>query len=130
MMDGLFTGTGGGDALALAAGQLIGLWHALAKLDCLQRLIARSCVRAPVPRKQRSSTLCSALARASRLNVWKTKPISLFRMWASSSSFISDTSRELRKYLPLDGVSRHPIRFIIVDFPDPDGPIMATYSPR
>src|ERR1035438_631792 len=30
----------------------------------------------------------------------------------------------------LEGVSRHPIRFMRVDFPEPDGPMMATYSPR
>ena len=28
------------------------------------------------------------------------------------------------------GVSRQPMRFISVDLPEPDGPMMATYSPR
>ena len=28
------------------------------------------------------------------------------------------------------GVSRQPIMFISVDLPEPDGPMMATYSPR
>ena len=28
-----------------------------------------------------------------------------------------------------EGKSKHPKMFIKVDFPDPDGPIMATYSP-
>ncbi len=32
--------------------------------------------------------------------------------------------------MPLLGVSRQPIRFIKVDLPEPDGPMMATYSPR
>ncbi len=32
--------------------------------------------------------------------------------------------------MPLLGVSRQPIRFISVDLPDPDGPMIATYSPR
>ncbi len=34
------------------------------------------------------------------------------------------------KYWPLVGVSRQPIRFMSVDLPEPDGPMMATYSPR
>ncbi len=71
-----------------------------------------------------------AVARGSRLNVWNTKPISLLRMRANSSSFISLTSRPLIKYWPLLGVSRQPIRFIIVDLPEPEGPMIATYSPR
>src|SRR5678816_3293569 len=75
-----------------------------------------------------SSTLCSAVERARRLKVWKTKPISLFRICANSSSFISLTSFSLNQYSPLVGVSRQPIRFINVDLPDPDGPMIATYS--
>ncbi len=75
-----------------------------------------------------SSTLCSEVARASRLKVWKTNPISLLRMRASSSSSSSLTSWPLSQYLPLDGVSRQPMRFISVDLPEPDGPMMATYS--
>ena len=31
--------------------------------------------------------------------------------------------------MPRLGVSRQPIRFISVDLPDPDGPMIATYSP-
>src|SRR5579862_262797 len=49
-------------------------------------------------------------------------------MRASSSSFSSLTRWPLSQYLPLDGVSRQPIRFISVDLPEPDGPMMATYS--
>ena len=30
--------------------------------------------------------------------------------------------------LPLEGVSRQPMRFIRVDLPEPEGPMMATYS--
>ena len=71
----------------------------------------------------------SAVARGSRLNVWKTKPISRLRTAASSSSFISETTLPRSTYLPFDGVSRHPMRFISVDLPEPDGPMTATYSP-
>src|SRR6266566_4579279 len=51
-------------------------------------------------------------------------------MYASSSSSSALTSRPASQYLPEVGVSRHPIRFINVDLPEPDGPMMATYSPR
>src|ERR1700728_1912073 len=71
-----------------------------------------------------SSTFCRAVARASRLKVWKTKPISLLRMRASWSSSSSLTSWPFSQYLPLEGVSRQPMRFIRVDLPDPDGHIL------
>src|SRR2546426_8291504 len=75
-----------------------------------------------------SSTLCSASARGSRLNVWNTNPISLLRIRASSSSLKSLTFWPLSQYSPDVGVSRQPIRFMSVDLPDPDGPITATRS--
>src|ERR1051326_6164834 len=51
-------------------------------------------------------------------------------MRASSSSSISETFLPLSQYSPCEGVSRQPIKFIKVDFPEPDGPVIATYSPR
>jgi len=75
-----------------------------------------------------SSTLWSALARGNRLKVWKTNPISLFRIRASSSSSRSETFWPFSQYSPDVGVSRQPIRFMSVDLPDPDGPMTATYS--
>lgn len=77
-----------------------------------------------------SSTLCSAVARGSRLKVWKTKPISLLRIRANSSSLSLATGVPLSQYSPEVGVSRQPIRFMSVDFPEPDGPMIATYSLR
>src|SRR6185503_20948097 len=50
-------------------------------------------------------------------------------MRASSSSSISETCFAFSQYSPLLGVSRQPIRFINVDLPDPDGPMIAMYSP-
>src|SRR6202007_1211598 len=55
--------------------------------------------------------------------------ISLFRIWASSSSSRSLTCRPASQYFPEVGESRQPIRFISVDLPEPEGPMMATYSP-
>src|SRR3989442_4568516 len=75
-----------------------------------------------------SSTLCSAVARGSRLNVWKTNPISLLRIRASSSSDKALTFWPFSQYSPAVGVSRQPIKFMRVDFPDPDGPMTATRS--
>src|SRR5260221_7584067 len=51
-------------------------------------------------------------------------------MRASSLSFIWLTCLPFSRYEPLLGVSRQPIRFINVDLPEPDGPMMATYSLR
>src|ERR1700759_34903 len=50
-------------------------------------------------------------------------------MNARSSSSSSLTWLPPSQYLPELGVSRHPIKFISVDLPDPDGPMIATYSP-
>src|SRR5580700_1923802 len=50
-------------------------------------------------------------------------------MYASSSSSKSLTRRPASQYFPALGESRHPMRFISVDFPEPEGPMMATYSP-
>src|SRR5207302_4269845 len=50
-------------------------------------------------------------------------------MYASSSSSSSLTSLPASQYFPELGESRQPIKFISVDLPDPDGPMMATYSP-
>src|SRR5260370_17312272 len=50
-------------------------------------------------------------------------------MYASSSSSRSLTNRPASQYLPELGESRHPIKFISVDLPEPDGPMIATYSP-
>jgi len=44
-----------------------------------------------------SSTLWRASARGSRLKVWKTKPISWFRMRASSSSLREEISTSLKR---------------------------------
>jgi hypothetical protein len=52
------------------------------------------------------------------------------RISANWLSSISLTLAPFNSYLPLLGVSRQPITFIIVDLPEPDGPMIATYSPR
>src|SRR5439155_118681 len=57
-------------------------------------------------------------------------PISLLRTRASASSDIFDTSWPLSQYSPAFGVSRQPMMFISVDLPEPDGPMIATYSLR
>jgi hypothetical protein len=64
------------------------------------------------------------------LNVWKTKPISRLRIRASSSSVRPATRWPFRMYSPAVGESRQPMRFISVDLPEPDGPMIATYSLR
>ncbi len=46
-------------------------------------------------------------------------------MSANSLSSRPETACPLRMYSPLVGVSRHPMRFIRVDFPEPEGPMIA-----
>ncbi len=47
----------------------------------------------------------------------------------SSSSLMPTTSRPPRRNTPSVGRSRHPSTFISVLFPEPDDPMIATYSP-
>src|SRR3954468_10402838 len=58
------------------------------------------------------------------------KPIFRLRTRASSSSERPATVRPSSEYVPVVGRSRHPSTFIIVDLPEPDGPMSATYSLR
>src|SRR5581483_2569447 len=77
-----------------------------------------------------SATFLSALVRASKLKPWKTKPSFVSRIVASWSSPRVETSTPSSAYVPDVGRSRQPRRFISVDLPEPDGPMIATYSPR
>lgn len=56
-------------------------------------------------------------------------PIKLFRILAIRVSFKEKTSMLLTNSFPKEGRSNAPIIFSRVDFPLPDGPVMATNSP-
>jgi hypothetical protein len=60
---------------------------------------------------------------------WKINPISLFLTKASSNSSIFKIFLPDSMYSPDVGVSRQPIIFISVDFPDPEGPSIDKKSP-
>jgi len=49
-------------------------------------------------------------------------------MWVRSRFDILETSFPEMHSVPDVGISRRPSWFIIVDFPDPDGPMIATKS--
>ena len=77
-----------------------------------------------------SSTFCSAEARGSRVERLEHEPDLLV---ADLRQFVVVHLADLlavQQVAPLVGVSRQPIRFISVDLPEPDGPMIATYSPR
>src|SRR5262252_6003242 len=57
-------------------------------------------------------------------------PISRLRTRARSHGFRSETCRPLSEYEPFDGESSRPRIDSSVDLPHPDGPEIATYSPR
>ena len=64
------------------------------------------------------------------MKLWNTKPIFRSRTWARAASSRVRTSTPSRENRPRVGTSRQPMMFISVDFPEPDGPMMATNSPR
>ena len=63
------------------------------------------------------------------MNCWKTKPMRRFRTEARATSSMWLTSSPASQYVPLLGTSRQPKMCMSVDFPDPEGPMTATYSP-
>ena len=75
------------------------------------------------------ATLSKAEVRASRLNIWKMKPMVRERRMAPWSSERPETSWPSRWYLPEVGLSKSPKICIRVDLPEPEGPMMATNSP-
>ena len=68
--------------------------------------------------------------RGSRLKAWNTKPIASPRSFASPSASTSSTATPFSQYRPALGRDRQPRISSSVDFPEPDGPITLTYSPR
>ena len=64
-----------------------------------------------------------------RLKLWKMNPIVLPRSCANCDSVSEAILFFWRVTLPLVGVSREPTMFMAVDFPDPEGPMMAMNSP-
>src|SRR5947199_837728 len=76
-----------------------------------------------------SATFSSAVDRPSRLKFWKTKPIRRLRIAARSLTESVETSTSPRRYVPRVGWSRQPIRFMHVDLPEPDAPMIAKSSP-
>ncbi len=84
------------DTLPLPAGKLARLMHhPLLQIDSscnVSRRAVRHALGEPRINQRKFHGMQRGVARESRLNVWKTNPISLFRMRASSSSSISLTS--------------------------------------
>jgi len=63
------------------------------------------------------------------LNDWKTNPIFAFRTSARAFASSFEASTPSSTYRPDVGRSRQPRRFMRVDLPEPDGPMIATNSP-
>ena len=66
---------------------------------------------------------------SSRLNSWNTKPRFSRRNAARALSFSPARSRPSNRTLPPVGRSSVARMFSSVVFPEPDSPMMATYSP-
>ena len=76
-----------------------------------------------------SATFSVAESVGIRLKPWKMKPISSLRRRVSARPRRVSARRPLIQTSPASGVSRQPIMCIIVDLPEPDGPMIATISP-
>ena len=64
-----------------------------------------------------------------RLYAWKTNHIVLERSFAFSFSVREGNVLPSKMYSPLVGVSKRPMIFIKVDFPDQEGHMIAKKSP-
>ena len=127
-------GPGDGQALALAAGErpgrrlgLVGQAEQVEQVAAagLGRLALRA--RRPWPGR---ATFSSTVMPSSRLKNWNTMPMWRRRMRASSSSVLPVTSSSASTIVPSSAWSRPATRLSSVDLPQPDGPMMATNSPR
>ena len=76
-----------------------------------------------------SSTFSNTVNSSIRLKLWKMKPIFPRRSAFSFASLQPATLRPSNQYSPDVGTSSSPRTDSSVDLPQPDGPVMATYSP-
>jgi hypothetical protein len=72
---------------------------------------------------------CSAVSVGSRLNDWNTKPTRLRRSLVSALSLSPDSSVPPIRTEPEVTLSRPARQCMSVDFPEPDGPMIAVNSP-
>ena len=73
---------------------------------------------------------CRAVSIGSRLNDWKTKPIRSRRSSVSCLSLKAVSSVAPRRTEPDVGVSSPAMQCMSVDFPEPEGPMIAVNAPR
>jgi len=124
---------GDGDALAVTTGKFVRLvMHAVGQADVSQCF---QCELAGVPgmecpNKPRAVPRCARRRTGEQVERLKDKTDFAVRISASWLSFISLTRWPLSSYSPPVGVSRQPTRFINVDLPEPDGPMMADVFTR
>ena len=72
---------------------------------------------------------CSTDSSGIRLNAWKIKPILRLLKIVRASSFMAKSAFPSTRISPEVGVSRAPIQFNKVLFPEPDSPTTAQKSP-
>ena len=121
------------DALHLAAGELRGQVIARDRQARRNRAARASARGARRPRRRLPPAAARRSPRrssiGSRKKRWKTNPMRVRRMRPRSASESCATSRPSNSSDPLVGVSTQPSRCSSVDLPQPDGPVIATYSP-
>ncbi len=72
----------------------------------------------------------AAVSVGTRLKDWNTKPIRSLRSLVSAPSLSPPTSTPSTVTVPEVGVSSAAMQCMRVDFPEPDGPMIAANSPR
>ena len=91
---------------------------------------SRRCLRVRSLRKTSgSSTFSNVVMSLMRLKAWKMNPMSRLRTRACSVGCSPVTSAPLRKYFPSDAELSRPMTESSVDLPQPEGPLIETYSP-
>ena len=110
-----------------------GLWWSRCDSPTRMRALSafwRRSARGTPRRSRPSATLSMAVMPSLRWNCWNTKPIRCARSPDSLRSDRRDTSIPSIATVPEVGRSSVPMRLSRVDLPDPEGPTMATNSPR
>jgi hypothetical protein len=119
-------GAGDGDALLLPTGELVGTSRPTVPMTFCIHAASPSCR----PSFKGKTMFSYAFKMGTRLNDWKTKPTLSRRKMVRSLSFNSLRSASPMYARPEVSVSRPAMQCSSVDFPDPEGPMIAVNVER
>ena len=123
---------GNGDTLLLSPGKLVGTVGAHIRIDAhCTEVVGRPSCRVPlfVLENERVLHVLECGKEGDQVKFLEDIPDDIPRIWVRSRLDIFATFSPAIKSSPDVGTSRMPSWFIIVDLPEPDGPMIATNSP-